>query len=152
MTTLEDPTVIESTNETKTSLPSDFTPASVQGEPTNPALQEPDAAAILRKGSTTVASVTQDRKQELLVQARVERCTWVRQVPLPYATARDPTNIWSTHDRLHPVQSSIGCRKMPVITKILSELYGLERQMRTPEALAERVDQLVRRFCTLLLH
>jgi len=151
MTTVEDPTATESTNETKSSIPSDFTHASVPGEPTNPALQEPDAAAILRKGATTVASVTQDRKQELLAQARVERRAWVRQVPLPYASARDPTNVWSTHDRLQPVQSSIGCRKMPVITKILSELYGLERQMRTPEALAERVDQLVRRLCCTMM-
>jgi hypothetical protein len=113
--------------------------------PNNPALGEPDAMAILRKGSTTAPSVTHDRKQELLVKARADRRQWVRQVPLPYASARDPTNIWSTQDRLHPVQSSIVCQKMPVLTKVLSELYGLENQIRTTEFVAERVDQLVRR-------
>jgi hypothetical protein len=151
MTSLDDPTATDSKIETKPYEPADFTPVSVPGEPTNPALQEPDAAAILRKGATTATSVTHDRKQELLVQARVERCDWIRQVPLPYASARDPTNVWSTHDRLYPVQSSIGCRKMPVIAKVLSELYGLERQIRTPESLAERVDQLVRRLCTIMM-
>jgi hypothetical protein len=144
-TAAEDPTVADGTTETQTPQTSDIHPISLPEEPSNPALKEPDVMAIVRKGSAIATSVTEDRKLELLVQARAERRQWVHQVPLPYASARDPTNIWSTHDQLYPVQSSIAIQKMPVITKVLSELYGLENHIRTPDAVAERVDQLVRR-------
>jgi len=148
MNSVDDPTAADSANTTTKTIPatSNITPASSTlgvGEPSNPALEEPDATVIVRKGTMTTPFVTFDRKQELLVQARVDRREWVCKVPLPYATARDPTDVWSSQDRLYPVQSSIVCQKMPVLTKVLSELYGLERQIRTPDSIAERVDEIV---------
>lgn len=153
----EDPTAPQSTTETTTTVPPSLddapqtrtaTAPPSTATPTNPALEEPDALEIIQKGqdasmARTTTSVTQDRKEELLVKARGERRRWVQQVPLPYASARDPSNVWSSQDRLYPLQSSSVCQKMPVVTRVLSELYGLENQLRTADQVAERVDQLV---------
>ena len=120
-------------------------------EPSNPALEEPDTMAILQKGQSATASVTNDRKHQLLLLARAERRKWVQQVPLPYASNRDRSDVWSAEDRLHPFQSSLACQKIPAMTKVLSELYGLEDQLRTPEEVAQRVDGLVRQNSKILL-
>lgn len=141
MSTREDPTAAEST--TKTNGTSTSTTHPSNPEPTNPALDEPDAMAIIQKGYSTTASVSHDRKQQLLLQARADRRKWVQKVTLPYASARDPDNIWSTEDRLHPLQSSLACKRIPTVTKVLSELYGLENNFRKPEEIAQRVDSLV---------
>jgi hypothetical protein len=140
----EDPTAAaESTTQTNSKGTRSSTPV-IADAPTNPALEEPDAMAIVQKGHITTSSVGSDRKQQLLVQARAERRKWVQTVPLPYATARDPNDVWSTQDQLHPFQSSVACKRVPAVTKVLSELYGLENHTRTPEEVAQRVDSLVR--------
>lgn len=116
-------------------------------EPMNPALNEPDAKAIVNRGETAAApSVSVSRKKELLVQARSDRRKWIQQVPLPYATLKDPNNIWSSEDRLNNLQSSLACKRLPVATKVLSELYGLETKTRSTEAVAERVNGLIKPF------
>jgi hypothetical protein len=112
-------------------------------EPMNPALKEPDAMAIIQKGESTGPSVSHGRKKELLVQARSDRRKWVQKVSLPYTNPRDPNNVWSLEDRLNHVQSSLACKRLPTATKVLSELYGLESNTRTPEEVAQRVDALV---------
>ena len=114
------------------------------GEPMNPALTEPDAMAIAQqKTETSAPSVALKRKKDLLVQARKDRRKWIQQVPLPYKQPRDPDNIWSLDDRLNAVQSSLACKRITSATKILSELYGLENNIRSSEDVAERVDELV---------
>jgi hypothetical protein len=115
-------------------------------EPMNPALQEPDAMAILQKDMTAAPAVSSGRKTQLLVEARAERRKWVQRVPLPYTNPRDPNNLWSLEDRLFTVQSSMACKRLPTATKVLSELYGLESNTRTPEEVAQRVDALVSDF------
>lgn len=112
-------------------------------EPSNPALDEPDAMTIVQKGQSSAASVTNERKHQLLLQARADRRKWAQQVPLPFCSARDPNNVWSTEDRLHSFQTSLACQRIPTVTKVLSELYGLENQLKTPEEIAQRVDGLV---------
>jgi hypothetical protein len=87
--------------------------------------------------------VAHQRKKELLVKARADRRKWVQKVPLPYANPRDPNNVWSQEDRLNNLQSSLACKRLPTATKVLSELYGLENNTRTPDEVAERVDALV---------
>ena len=118
------------------------------GEPMNPALNEPDAMKIFQKGGPNGTSVSLERKKELLVQARADRRKWVQQVPLPYTNPRDPNNIWSLEDRLNHVQSSLACKRIPTATKVLSELYGLETNIRTSEEVAQRVDELVSTWST----
>lgn len=114
--------------------------------PTNhPALDEPNAMEVIQKDvPTTAPAVSADRKQQLLSLARNERRKWVQRVPLPYKSARDPNNLWSLEDRLYPVQSSLACQKAPTTTKVLSDLYGLEANIRSPEQVAQRVQDVVR--------
>lgn len=138
-TPAEDSTAAISTTETNGTT----NPAVANDEPSNPALEEPDAMSIVQKGHSSTASVSHERKQELLQKARAERQKWVQQVPLPHASARDPSDVWSTEDRLYPLQSSVACKKIPAMTKVLSELYGLENHQRSPEEIAARVDRLV---------
>ena len=116
---------------------------STDAEPLNPALKEPDAMAIVQKDEATGPTVSYGRKKDLLVQARADRRKWVQKIPLPYSKPRDPNNIWSLEDRLNHVQSSSACKRLPIATKVLSELYGLESNIRTSEEVAQRVDALV---------
>ena len=137
------PASAESTTEPEVQAETPLTTVN-SNEPTNPALEEPDAMAIVQKSTAMTSSVSQERKQQLLRQARAERRKWVHQVPLPYASARDPNDVWAAQDRMHPFQSSLVCQRVPVLTKVLSELYGLENhRLRTPDDVAERVDRLV---------
>lgn len=126
------------------------TPGTASGatsvEPVNPALDEPDAMAIVQKGQSVSPAVSYDRKLQLLLQARADRRQWVQQVPLPYASARDPNNVWSMEDRLQPFHTSLACKRAPAITKVLSELYGLGDHMRAPEEVAQRVGTLIQPF------
>lgn len=110
----------------------------------NPSQDEPDTLSIIQKGQSMVPIVTAERKAELLQEARAQRRKWVQKIPLPYASARDPNNLWSLDDRLYPVQSSAASKRMTSATKILSELYGLERQSKTPEEIAQRVNELIK--------
>ena len=119
-----------------------------EGEPMNPALNEPNAKAIVNQGEAEAApSVSASRKAELLVQARADRRKWIQIVPLPYASQRDRNNVWSVEDRLNNLQSSLACKRLPVATQVLSELYGLESKIRTTDEIAERVDGIVSFFC-----
>lgn len=113
-------------------------------------MDEPDAMAIVHRGESIASVVTHERKQQLLIQARAERRKWVQKVPLPYASARDPNNVWSSEDRLYPVHSSVACKRLPTATKVLSELYGLETHTRTPEEVAQRVELLVGQWVSYL--
>jgi hypothetical protein len=133
----------KSSKTTKMNIKDDDSISSNNNEPVNPALTEPDAMAIVNKGESSVPAVAHERKKELLVKARADRRKWVQKVPLPYANPRDPNNVWSLEDRLNNLQSSLACKRLPTATKVLSELYGLENNTRTPDEVAERVDALV---------
>lgn len=134
----------EATVETQPTSPTLHSRTNDNDGPLNPALSEPDAMAIAQRSAATLApSVSLARKKDLLVKARKERRKWIQLVPLPYTNLRDPDNIWSFDDRLHQVQTSLACKRITSATKVLSELYGLENNIRNPEAVAERVDALV---------
>ena len=115
-------------------------------EEPNPALQEPDALALVL-GDVQPESVATSRKEYLLQQARADRRKWIQKIPLPFASARDPHNVWMMDDRLAKIQSSSACRRIPAATKVLSELYGIADHTRTKEEVAERVNSLVRIIC-----
>lgn len=121
-------------------------PGATSVQPANPALDEPDAMAIVQKGQSISPAVSYDRKLQLLLQARADRRQWVQQVPLPYASARDPNNVWSMEDQLQPFHTSLACKRAPAITKVLSELYGLESNARAPDEVAQRVGTLIQPF------
>jgi hypothetical protein len=113
-----------------------------QEEPKDAALSEPDALKIVL-GESQPPSVMQDRKDELLKKARADRRKWIELVPLPFASARDPNNFWTQDDRLSRIQSSPACTRLPTVTKVLSELYGMEDHTRTPRQVADRIESLV---------
>jgi hypothetical protein len=109
------------------------------------ALSEPDALSLLL-GDMAPAAVGYPRKENLLQQARADRRKWIQKVPLPFASVRDPDNVWMTEDRLAKVQSTPAYSRLPAATKVLSELYGMEDRTRTPEEVATRIETLVRRI------
>ena len=107
------------------------------------ALMEPDPLSIVL-GDSVNQPVKNDRKQRLLLQARADRRKWVQQIPLPFAPPVDPNNFWTRDDRLAKLYSSLACRHLPAVTKVLLELYGVEENQRTPKEIADRIEKLVR--------
>jgi hypothetical protein len=114
--------------------------------PPNAALSEPDVMPIVL-GESTTPSVHHDRKKELLIKARADRRKWVQQVPLPFASWKDPDDFWTSEDRLAKVYFTMASQRMPAMTKVFSELYGMEEHVRTPEEVADRLEALVRLGC-----
>jgi hypothetical protein len=112
-------------------------------DPPNAALCEPDALPIVL-GESTTPSVHHDRKKELLIKARADRRKWLQLVPLPFASWKDPDNFWTSEDRLAKVHSTMASQRMPAMTKVFSELYGMEEHLRTPVWVADRLERLVR--------
>ena len=111
------------------------------------ALMEPDPLSIVL-GDSVNQPVKNDRKQRLLLQARADRRKWVQQIPLPFAPPVDPNNFWTRDDRLAKLYSSLACRHLPAVTKVLLELYGIEENQRTPKEIADRIEKLVRITCS----
>jgi hypothetical protein len=82
--------------------------------PTQPPLQPP------LPHSASPKSVTVERKQELLLDARHDRRRWLEQVPLPYAIKGTITGTSNYQCRL---SSTFIGRQIPTINDVLSCLY-----------------------------
>ena len=111
--------------------------------------------------STTSTSVTQERKQILLAQARADRLDWIRKVPLPYKceSARDKKAeeaasydaVWERNPRLAELKKTFVFQQSPSAVQVLSHLYGmtdataeaLENNNETLEAISERVGAIL---------
>ena len=95
--------------------------------------------------ATAAETVSVERKEQLLLEARVNRLQWIHQVPLPYRKAESPDDPWIKNDELaNFVNTCHAAALMPSTTKILSHLYGMEDQRVTPEDVAARLGTLVR--------
>lgn len=89
-------------------------------------------------------SVTPERKNELLLQARADRISWVQAVPLPYQVnsictdVADTNDPWSQNDCLASLlKDSNAVQSLPCIPQVLSSLYGAEQGITTD--MAERI-------------
>ena len=67
-----------------------------------------------RRTSTAVTSVTTERKEQLLLQARYDRIQWIHQTPLPYRTGDDGTTAAVSHATFH----------LPTAQKVVQYLYA----------------------------
>jgi len=118
-----------------------------------PALREPDTLQLLQREMEIAPSVTSERKQELLVQARAARRQWIQQVPLPYQARQEErvddtaSSIWESSPTLRLWSRSALGMKLPGSTQVLADLYGLSSGISRPEQIEDRLDQLVRPFC-----
>jgi hypothetical protein len=77
-------------------------------------------------------SVTIDRKNDLLLQARADRMAWIQTVPLPYSkkstrSTEDKVDPWNEDDRLTLLRNSNAVQSLPCIPQVLSSLYGMEQ-------------------------
>lgn len=89
-------------------------------------------------------AVSVERKEELLLEARVNRLQWIHQVPLPYRKVDRPDDPWVTEAGLAKfLQTCHAAALMPSTTQILSHLYGLEDKQITPEQMTTRIESLV---------
>lgn len=80
-------------------------------------------------------SVTPQRKDQLLLQARSDRLRWIQQVPLPYETKDTPDCRFSRF--LHYSHATL---QLPAVANVLQHLYGQEREH---DMTADRVDALL---------
>ena len=70
-------------------------------------------------------SVTTERKEELLLQARAERVKWIQKVSLPYRVLTDKRDPWNQDERLAAFRKCRASRYVPSAFTILSNLYGM---------------------------
>lgn len=81
-------------------------------------MDQPAAMASPRAVQRGVATVTSERKQELLLQARADRLRWIQKVPLPYLNAGslDPLENF--------LKNSHASITLPSVSGVLYLLYG----------------------------
>jgi hypothetical protein len=120
------------------------------GSPTRSAKKQSTSSNRATATSTAAETVSVERKEQLLLEARVNRLQWIHQVPLPYRKAESPDDPWIKNDELaNFVNTCHAAALMPSTTKILSHLYGMEDQRVTPEDVAARLGSLVRNLDTV---
>lgn len=91
-----------------------------------------DTEIVAQEKSSRRMSVTIDRKQVLLLQARASRTEWIEKVPLPYRQHQRTEN-----GPLQTLQSSHVAKELPSALDILSNLYGIK-----DEPTADLLDRL----------
>ena len=102
------------------------------------------AKAKISKTRSTGEAVSVERKEELLLEARVNRLQWIHQVPLPYRKAESPDDPWVQEKGLATfLQSCHAAAMMPSMTKVLGHLYGMNDKRVSPEEVAMRIENLV---------
>ena len=107
---------------------------------------------------TSAETVSVERKEELLMEARANRLQWIHQVPLPYRKAESPDDPWVQEKGLASfLKTCHAAALMPSTTKVLSHLYGMEDQLVSPEEVADRIESLVsasidRSSCLIILN
>ena len=95
--------------------------------------------------SNNAEAVSVERKEELLLEARVNRLQWIHRVPLPYRKAESPDDPWVQEKGLASfLKTCHAAALMPSTTKVLSHLYGMEDQRVSSEEVANRIESLVR--------
>jgi hypothetical protein len=95
-------------------------------------------------GGTTGEAVSVERKEQLLLEARVNRLQWIHQVPLPYRKQESPDDPWVQEKGLATfLKTCHAAALMPSTLKVLSYLYGMQDQRTTPEEVANRIETLV---------
>lgn len=73
--------------------------------------------------SSLTTSVHPQRKEELLLEAREDRCRWILKVPLPYSVEqKDPNDPWTFDQRLTSFRQSHAC--VPSAIDLLATMYG----------------------------
>lgn len=92
-------------------------------------------------------SVTIDRKNDLLLQARADRMAWIQTVPLPYSkkstrSTEDKVDPWNEDDRLTLLRNSNAVQSLPCIPQVLSSLYGME-QGTSEDIVVNRIQSLL---------
>jgi hypothetical protein len=111
------------------------------------ATRNPNANANANPSSSNRAAetVSVERKEQLLLEARVNRLQWIHRVPLPYRKAESPDDPWVQEEGLAKFLTTChAAALMPSMTKVLSHLYGIEDQRLTPEDVSSRLESLVR--------
>lgn len=107
-------------------------------EPQQEVAEGPAAVSSVLSAPEAAPSVTPDRKNELLLQARADRISWIQAVPLPYEISRSTDNDpWNQDDRLALLKDSNAVQSLPCIPQVLSSLYGMEQS--TSADVAERI-------------
>jgi hypothetical protein len=112
----------------------------------DPPLESESPVPATLSSPETAPSVTPNRKNELLLQARADRIAWIQRVPLPYRKCESSPSIctddpWIQDDRLALLRDSNAVQSLPSIPNVLSSLYGMEESTSTD--VAARVQALV---------
>ena len=108
---------IHSEEETR-SVDAAFDVASAASSSDELLLQLPKSTAFQQPKSRGVATVTTERKHELLLQARADRLRWIQKVPLPFLNAGslDPLETFLTNSHASLL--------LPNVSGVLYHLYG----------------------------
>lgn len=108
--------------------------------------------------SSTSTSVTPERKQVLLAQARADRLDWIRKVPLPYkceakgsrnnddTTSTEADDVWQRDPRLAELKNTHVFQQSPAALQALSHLYGIARDVATTESTSNNIETVSKRI------
>jgi Vacuolar sorting protein 9 (VPS9) domain len=82
----------------------------------------PSSSFSMVQSDNVALSVTPQRKDELLLEARSDRLRWIQRVPLPYRTKESGSN----HRFFRFLHYSHATQHMPSAARVLEYLYGHE--------------------------
>ena len=113
-------------------------------ESSKPTTSKKTNKSATTSNTTSAEAVSVERKEELLLEARVNRLQWIHQVPLPYRKAESPDDPWVQEKGLASfLKTCHAAALMPSTTKVLSYLYGMEDQRVSSEEVANRIESLL---------
>ena len=82
-------------------------------------------AQTLSGAQDTPKSVTPQRKEALLLEARSDRLQWIQDAPLPYRKKRDQDDPWDSIDALHLIRHCHAVSQVPSAIRALEQLYNI---------------------------
>eukprot|EP00978_Attheya_sp_CCMP212_P007105 scaffold16538_cov47-Attheya_sp.AAC.6 len=92
------------------------------------AVEQQGEESVTRKtthsASSNAPTVTSDRKQALLLEARRDRLAWIHQAAHLLHAPKDPQQQEACKDGTALLQSALACSELPTVTAAVASLYG----------------------------
>ncbi|GAX25771.1 hypothetical protein FisN_8Hh327 [Fistulifera solaris] len=129
-----DPLVTELPNRTKT-----FSTDTADGLEALHEFGGESSNLVLRSASQPTPSVTPQRKEVLLLEARRDRLQWIQEAPLPYRKERNQQDPWEKNDALYLLKQCHAVSQVPTVIAALEQLYNISNGGESVVSIAQRI-------------
>ncbi len=93
--------------------------------------------------SQPTQSVTPQRKEVLLLEARRDRLQWIQEAPLPYRKERSQQDPWENNDALYLLKQCHAVSQVPTAIAALEQLYNISNGGESVVTIAQRIQSLL---------